>query len=117
MPTTTAIAPLSPIDFLTTKPDVPEGPWFHFRQNNSGGYFIGPKHVVMIAENEDAAWERLRSMEDYSSSSCDCCGARWGWADSLTREETLALLTDLASPEHWDNKFDPQAGPVCVILL
>lgn len=55
---------------------------YMFRQNNSGGYFIGPEEFVVTATSEDAAWNILKSQPWFTVSHCKCCGERWiplGW--------------------------------------
>lgn len=104
-------APFSPLSLE----HMPEGPWFHFRQNNSGGFFIGPKNVIILAADEKAAWERLRGMEDYSAEACSCCGARW-YGEESTKAEIIERLTELSNPEAFDRTFDPEVLP-CLIML
>jgi hypothetical protein len=107
-------APKLTVEEVTAK--VPAGPWWYFRQNNSGGYFVGPKNVLLVAPNEDAAWERLRSLPDYTSNSCDCCGSRWGWAREMTKEEVVAEIVDLSRPDHFDNTFHANEGLTLLVL-
>jgi len=95
---------------------IPEGPWWYFNQNNSGGYYIGPKNVLLVAPTEEAAWERLRDMPDYTSQHCDCCGSRWGWAEEMTKAEAVARIVDLSSPEHFDNTFHPEAAVTLLVM-
>ena len=55
--------------------------WYHYDQNNSGGYFISNDDVgedVFIQaysaeEADEMAWEIVREYTEY----CDCCGERW----------------------------------------
>ena len=60
--------------------------WFHYRQNNSGGYFRGPRHVVVQAVNAalaDATAESFAGVyfDGYSRGfDCSCCGDRWSRA-------------------------------------
>jgi hypothetical protein len=84
---------------------IPEGPWFMFDQNNSGGYWTFPaKNVLMVAETEEAAWERLRDLPDYTSESCDCCGARWGYAEKMTKAEAVARIIQINDPDSYENR-------------
>lgn len=55
-------------------------PYAHyvFRQNNSGGYFVGPEEFVVTATSEKAARTILESQPWYTDEYCDCCGPRWG---------------------------------------
>lgn len=50
---------------------------FTFRQNNSGGYFIGPSEFVITARSYDEAKRTLESQSWYDPSFCECCGPRW----------------------------------------
>ena len=57
--------------------------WFTFSQNNSGGYFDGPRHVVVQAVNAataNAAAESFAGVYFDGCSKgldCQCCGDRW----------------------------------------
>lgn len=58
--------------------NLPEGTWFEFSQNNSGGYFTLPgHHVFILANSEEEAWDTLRAQPGYTDSYCACCGERW----------------------------------------
>jgi hypothetical protein len=48
-----------------------------FRQNNSGGYFVGPYEFVVTATSIDEAWSILKSQRWYTDEYCECCGPRW----------------------------------------
>jgi len=54
--------------------------WFHFHQNNSGGYFVRDENVdedvYIQALNAEEAIEKAESFMD-NSDSCPCCGDRW----------------------------------------
>lgn len=64
--------------------------FYHFAQNNSGGSFCGPHHIVIeaqstseaniIAQENDIYFDGCRSGID-----CRCCGDRWSekWGDDL----------------------------------
>lgn len=60
-------------------------PYYHFRQNNSGGSYIGPENILiqadsaaeanLIAENNDEVdiyFDGVNLNQD-----CSCCGDRW----------------------------------------
>ena len=57
--------------------------FFTFRQNNSGGYFKGPKYVCVEASS--AAEANIRAVDTgivyfngvRSRKDCECCGNRW----------------------------------------
>jgi len=58
--------------------------WFTFSQNNSGGYFHGPRHVVVQAVNAamaNAAAESFAGVYfdgcSWRGLDCQCCGDRW----------------------------------------
>ena len=61
-------------------------PFFHFRQNNSGGQFDRDenvnKHVIIEADDATHADERARDIGIYFDGvhrglDCSCCGDRW----------------------------------------
>lgn len=55
---------------------------YMFRQNNSGGYFVGPEEFVVTAASEADAWRILASQPWFTDEHCECCGVRWfsvGW--------------------------------------
>lgn len=68
--------------------------WWHYRQNNSGGNFYGPKHVVVQAV--DAHMADVTAVEIanvyfngcVTGQDCDCCGDRWSpsWDSEGTEE-------------------------------
>jgi len=95
---------------------IPDGPWFFFDQNNSGGYFTGPaRNVLIAADTMEAARERLEAQEGYTSSYCSCCGARW-YADGVTKAEMAERLMGWADPEHWENKDRADGVPTLLVL-
>ena len=62
--------------------------WYDFRQNNSGGYFNGPRFVLVEAdsyEEANALAENAGVYFDFRGvnrllSDCPCCGPRWSKA-------------------------------------
>ncbi len=55
--------------------------WWHFDQNNSGGYFILNEDVledvfIQAGSKEEASSKAEEIFSDYSSF-CECCGERW----------------------------------------
>ena len=57
-------------------------PWFQFRQNNSGGSFVGPTYVLIEAATPEEANHRAESkteiyFDDDYDIDCPCCGQRW----------------------------------------
>lgn len=55
--------------------------WWHFSQNNSGGYFIDNdvvSHDVFIqARNAEEAEAKAAKIFEPYSAYCGCCGERW----------------------------------------
>lgn len=55
--------------------------WFHYDQNNSGGYFIiddeVAEDVFIQAPSAAEAEERANALFDGCSEYCECCGPRW----------------------------------------
>ena len=84
--------------------------FYTFRQNNSGGYWVGPVYVCVeagsLSEAEHRAVESGVVYFDGVSSGrdCDCCGDRW----SRTYEWHEDDLT--ASPTVYGKPLDGQAA-------
>ena len=51
---------------------------YTFRQNNSGGYYIGPVCFTVTAQSKTQAFSILADQSFYTDSHCECCGPRWG---------------------------------------
>ena len=60
--------------------------FWHYSQNNSGGYFVVDEkngvceEVIIEAKNTTEAWKRLKKIGSKTEgffSFCDCCGKRW----------------------------------------
>ena len=62
---------------------TPAPKWFHFSQNNSGGYFIVNEQVAedvyVQAENAQQAAARAAVIFEPYSEFCECCGERWSF--------------------------------------
>jgi len=74
-----------PTILVTTK-------FYHFRQNNSGGYFRDPAVNLLIeATSTDDANSRAERLGAYfgGAGDCPCCGDRWYslWRDESGTEE------------------------------
>jgi hypothetical protein len=73
---------------------------FRAMQNNSGGYYIGPQNVYIIAKTEDQATDHITNAirkDLLSSDYCQCCGERWGDAyeeEDVYYGETNVFLND-----------------------
>jgi len=53
-----------------------------YRQNNSGGVIMGPKWIIVQAENEKIALDKAKEAGLYLhgvslGTDCSCCGDRW----------------------------------------
>ncbi len=57
--------------------------FFHFHQNNSGGFYVGPQNVVIEARSADeanviAARTKFVYFDGVADGlDCECCGDRW----------------------------------------
>jgi hypothetical protein len=54
--------------------------FFGYRQNNSGGTYMGPLYVIVQAQDDEHANSLATLFTDVHfdmSSSCECCGPRW----------------------------------------
>ena len=81
--------------------------WFHYSQNNSGGYWVGPRHVVVKAVNAgmaDATAEIFAGVYCDGCSrrfDCRCCGDRWSrsWDEGGTDEPRVYCDDAVASAD------------------
>ena len=67
--------------------------FYHYSQNNSGGFFLKEfaHHVIIEAGNADAANARAEEIGLYfggvsSGIDCECCGDRWSRASDRDGE-------------------------------
>jgi hypothetical protein len=66
--------------------------FYTYRQNNSGGHFIGPVYVCVECDSTNEADEIAQNHGVYfngcsNGQDCDCCGDRWSRAwDDLTEQ-------------------------------
>jgi hypothetical protein len=60
--------------------------YYHFHQNNSGGFHVGPKDVFIQAEDVDTANKIAEEETEIyfngcsTGNDCNCCGDRWNRA-------------------------------------
>ena len=88
--------------------------FFEFRQNNSGGYWIGAKTVIIEADSAIEANEIATTASESPiyfngvslGRDCECCGSRWYplweddkgddvpsvWGDPITEENENVLV-------------------------
>lgn len=70
--------------------------WYHYRQNNSGGYWHSPAiEVIIEADNAAKANAIAQSHGLYfdGDGDCPCCGNRWSEAYGKPDAENLEDLT------------------------
>ena len=66
---------------------------WHFRQNNSGGFYAGPAyHIIVEADNEREAWEEAQKLGASNESSCSCCGDRWHIPEEIKSRDYIIYL-------------------------
>lgn len=56
--------------------------FWHYSQNNSGGFFVGPTDVIIEAVSSEDADQRATASGhvDFDAISCETCGGRWDYA-------------------------------------
>ena len=75
-------------------------PLFQFRQNNAHGRYVGPKNVVIQADNAaDANAIAANSRDIYFNGvakgiDCDCCGDRWHIVHDSDADDILGVNVD-----------------------
>jgi len=83
-------------------------PWYHFRQNNSGGSFIGPESIHIEAKTSLEANNIAVTVGVYFNGvedgiDCDCCGDRWRSVDEWDGNDVPSLYGEPIStpaPDH-----------------
>ena len=96
------------------------GKFYLFRQNNSGGVFVGPVYVVVEAESADEAWTiAIRDTEVYmdDGTDCECCGPRWLWFDDqwYLQRAPVGVIANELKKRGRSFAIYPLDGPVCRI--
>lgn len=54
--------------------------FYHYRQNNSGGTYFGPRHIIIEATSIKEANKKFWSLPYVyrdGGGDCTCCGSRW----------------------------------------
>ena len=70
---------------------------WHFRQNNSGGFYAGPAyHIIVEADNEREAWEEAQKLGASNEGSCSCCGDRWYSEPDEIKSRDHVIYVDMA---------------------
>jgi hypothetical protein len=73
---------------------------FQFRQNNSGGQFMGPKFVVVKADDADQANQIAQDQGPVyfqgvaKGIDCDCCGDRWNAVHDFNADDIWGVNMD-----------------------
>ncbi len=103
--------------------------FFHFDQNNSGGYYvIDEKHgigaeMIIQATSAKEAWSKLNEIGESNTSFhqfCQCCGERWSsylddkdgtdeptiWGKPLSDPKTKPIFANEAFIHFADGHFD-----------
>ena len=64
---------------------------WHFRQNNSGGFYTGPAYNIIVeADGPNEAWMKAEALGATNEDSCSCCGPRWAdWGEEMERGESV----------------------------
>ena len=84
--------------------------FYHFRQNNSGGYWVGPINVIVEANSPAEANEIASTVGPCyfdGDGDCSCCGNRWSelWENEEGSE----------SPEVWGEPADENNKDTLII--
>jgi hypothetical protein len=77
--------------------------WYHFDQNNSGGYFVNNddvgEDVFIQALSSAQASTAFYELDTESDNWCECCGERWGAPDEQDQPNVYGkMLADSYSP-------------------
>jgi len=95
--------------------------FFNFRQNNSGGFHIGPENVCVRANcAEEANKKAIESGLIYfngvrEGKDCDCCGDRWSKVHDFEAKEFPCYYED--APYEIPDLDSEYAGWVAVKIL
>lgn len=86
--------------------------YYHYRQNNSGGFFTGPAINVYIeadtSEEADAIGVKNGLYFD-GEGDCECCGDRWYGSTELIDPDTRS--------DDWDQKMSRTADVPAVLVI
>ncbi len=74
---------------------------WHFRQNNSGGFYTGPAyHIVVEADDLNEAWAEAQKLGATNDDSCPCCGNRWNDAFQIGLDYVIYLDMAIEDRKH-----------------
>ena len=66
---------------------------WHFRQNNSGGFYTGPAYNIIVeADGPNEAWVKAQRLGATNEGSCPCCGDRWNDANEIKSRDYVIYL-------------------------
>ena len=104
---------------MTKEKTMTKNKWYHFHQNNSGGYFEGPAIEVFVeASSAEKANDRATSVLGLyfgGAGDCQCCGDRWYPAfrdDNVVVAPSVALDRD----SHYDQRAKQDGIPRAIKL-
>jgi hypothetical protein len=85
--------------------------YYTFRQNNSGGSFIGFEYICIEADSADDANEAVKEYGVYFNGvgmgvDCQCCGDRWGRVDEYDAHDV---------PSHYGEPLSPNDPSVLIV--
>jgi len=66
---------------------------WHFRQNNSGGFYTGPAYNIIVeADGPNEAWMKAEELGASNENSCSCCGDRWHLPEEIESRDYIIYL-------------------------
>jgi hypothetical protein len=75
--------------------------FYKYSQNNSGGYWNGPKNIIVEADSPEQADEIAEQNGVYfngcfTGQDCSCCSNRWSraWGDGDEKPEIYGIASD-----------------------
>lgn len=99
--------------------------WFTFRQNNSGGFYIGPKYVIVEAKSSVSANALAEANDVYFDGcskgiDCNCCGNRWErtWQnDGEEKPMIYGKVIDPENPYYQDEWTNVASGEIKIVRM
>lgn len=97
--------------------------FYTYRQNNSGGRFIGPALYVIVEANSSNV--AMAIAEDHgvyfdgcqTGQDCSCCGDRWSsWADEHDRPEIYGKGVEEALQSDPFIRFELEDKPTAIVV-
>jgi len=98
--------------------------FYTYRQNNSGGYFVGPALYVIVEANSSNV--AMAIAEDHgvyfngceTGQDCNCCGDRWSsWADEYDQPKIYGEKVEEAlKSDPYPNREEFQDKPTAIVI-